>query len=264
MKIKKENPSWTIICDSKINSRSFQRYTTTVSNDFEIGWIKANGKAPNTSNAEKILELLAIDFLGLKNDKNLPNDKFLEQHFKALEPFFDHFSATVVFNNVSQVFIQNVLLEKLCSYNINQKKLTDLSLFLPPSIEDTEIQNVYGQLVGNIFESVQNFIEEAKRNGVSEQEATNTALTMMPIAQQSKAIMTASMGSWRKLLISLSEFGKDEETRYVIMHLLRDLKARYIGFFSDMVLENKDRKQFGVDSLSNEGFWQTVKVNKRL
>lgn len=264
MQIIKKVPTWSIIADTKINNQSFTTYHTSVSNSFEIDWLKANGKALQTSNAEKILEVMAYDLLGLKNDKNLPNDKFLELHAKALEPLYDHFSVTIVFNNVSHIFLQNIILEKLGNYHISQKRLTDLSLWCPPVFESSAVQNIYGGLVGNIFNSIEEFVSKAKLNGVSEQQALDTSLSMMPRCQQSRVIFTSSFSSLRTMLLRLSDFERDEETRFIMLHLLRDLKARYLSFFSDLVLEKKDKKQFGSDSLNNEGFWKLVKVNKRL
>jgi hypothetical protein len=263
MKIKKEAPSWLIIGDTKVNQQSFQKYSDGVVPEFETAWIKANGKAQQVSVAEKMLELLATDFTGIKNDKGLPNSQFVEANIKAFEPLFDHFSITIVFNEVSHLFLQNLILEKLVNFHINQKRSNDMSLWLPPAFEHPIAGNTYGAMIGDIAASIEKFITTATANGVSLEEATKTAFSMMPLAQHSKVIVTASIGNWRRLLITLSDFNKDIETRFIVLNLCRDLKMRYLGFFCDLAVQTKDGKLYGVDTLTNEGIWKTVRITKK-
>jgi hypothetical protein len=122
MKIRKETPTWYIVADTKINAQSFLKYTDHINTEFETQWIKANGKAQTVSMAEKLLEALASDFLDIKNDKSLPSNEFIKLNFAKLEPLFDHFSLTIVFDEVSHLFLQNVILEKLSNFHINQKR----------------------------------------------------------------------------------------------------------------------------------------------
>ena len=263
MKIRKETPSWYIVSDSKINVQTFQKYTDAFKADYETLWIKANGKAQQVSPAEKLLETLASDFLGIKNDKCIPNSEFITSNFSKLEPLFDHFSITIVFDEVSHLFLQNIFLEKLSNYHINQKRYHDMSLWLPPAFEHPLVGSVYGRMVGDNVGNIDRFIEEAKQNKVTPEDAVKTAFSMMPLAQHSKIIVTASMSNWRKLLVDLSKFDMDIETRYIALHLCRDLKIRYFGFFSDMSLQTIDGKSYGVDSISNEGFWKQVQIIKK-
>lgn len=263
MKIKKQNPSWFIIGDNKINVQTFQRYTDSyIGSDFEANWIKSNGKSTQVSQSEKLLEALGSDFLGLKNTSNLPVNEFISKNFKKFENLFNHFTITIVFDEVSHLFVQCLLMAQE-SLKINQKRLLDLSLWLPPIFENNALQNVYGELVGGTFTSIEQFIEAAKKNGVTEADALKTAFTMQPLAQHSRIVVTANISTWRDILIKLSSFDTDDETRFIILHLCRDLKTRYLSFFSDMVFESKEGKIFGVDSISNEGFWKNIKVKKQ-
>jgi hypothetical protein len=263
MKIRKENPTWYIIGDTKINNQSFQKYYEQVGFDFELNWIKANGKAQTVSHAEKLLEFLAFDFLGIKNEKPLPSNEFITANFAKLEPLFDHFSITIVLDEVSHQFITNVLLQKLSNYHINQKLYHDMSMFLPPAFERPVVSSTYGRTIGEICGNIDKFTEEALKNNVAPEDALKAATALMPLAQHSKVIITASMSNWRSLLLSLSKHSSDIETRYVMMHLCRDLKMRYFGFFCDLALEATDGKLYGLDSISNEGFWKKVSVVKK-
>jgi hypothetical protein len=136
MKIRKETPSWFIIADSKTNQQSFQKFTDTFDTSFETTWIKSNGKTQNVSTSEKILEALAANILDIKNDKSLPNNVFIENNFNKLIPLFDHFNITVVFDQVSHLFVENILLQKLHNYHINQKRYHDMCMWLPPAFYD--------------------------------------------------------------------------------------------------------------------------------
>lgn len=263
MKIKKETPSWLIIGDSKVNQQSFQKYADGVLPEFEAQWIKANGKAQQVSSAEKMLELLVADMLGIKNEKAVSNNQFIEANIKAIEPLFDHFYLTIVFSEVSHLFLQNLILEKLRNFHISQKRNNDMSLWLPPAFEHPIAGNAYGSLVGEIAERIEKFITTATANGVSLEEATKTAFSMMPLAQHSKIIVTASMNNWRSLLVSLSEFNRDIETRFIMLNLCKDLKIRYMGFFCDLAVQAKDGKLYGVNTLDNDGIWKSVKIVKK-
>jgi hypothetical protein len=260
MKIRKETPSWFIVADSKINVQSLGKYSEHLGFDYETQWIKANGKAQQVSQAEKLLELLAIDFLGIPNDKPLPNNEYLVANFNRIKALFDHFSVTIVFNEVSHVFVQNLFLEKLANYHINQKRYNDMSLWLPPAFEHPIVGSIFGQMVGDCVGNVERFIATSQENGVKPEDALKTAFSMMPMAQHSKIVVTASMSNWRQVLVNLSQFDKDIETRYIITHLCRDLKLRYFGFLSDLVLQTQDGKVYGLDSIGNEGFWKQVKI----
>jgi hypothetical protein len=262
MKIRKETPNWLIVADTKINAQSFQKYTEHCGVDFETQWIKANGKAQTVSLAEKLLEGLASDFLDIKNEKALPSNEWIKDNFSKLEPLFDHFSMTIVFNEVSHLFVQNVILEKLSNYHINQKRYHDMSLWLPPAFEHPIVGSVYGRAIGEIVGNIDGFINEAKQNNVSAEDAIKTAFSLMPLAQHSKVVITASMSNWRKMLTDLSAFNVDIETRYIITHLFRDLKMRYYGFFCDLALQSQDGKNYGADSINNEGFWKQVQIKK--
>jgi hypothetical protein len=263
MKIRKESPSWHIIADTKINAQSFQKYTDTFNQEFELNWIKANGKTQSVSLAEKMLEAMAADFLGLKNTKGLPCGEFLTQNFANLEGLFEHFSLSIVFHEVSNNFIQNIVLQKLSNIKIHHKKYSDMSMWLPPAFEHPVVGNTYGTVVGEITQSIEKFIKEAQEAGVKEEDAVKTALTMMPMAQHGKAIISASMTTWRDLVLKLSEHNVDTETRYIMLHLCRDLKMRYLGFFSDMALQSQDGKVYGLDTITNDGFWQKSQIVKK-
>jgi len=260
MKIRKETPSWYIIADTKINAQTLIKYTEQLGIDYETNWIKANGKAQSVSQAEKLLELLAYDLLGIKNDKFLPNNEFLAQHMSKVESLFDHFSVTIIFDEVSHLFLQNLFLEKLDNLHISQKRYNDLSLWLPPAFEHPIVSTTYGRMIGEIAGSIDTFIQEAKNNHVAPEDALKAAFSMMPMAQHSKLIVSATMSNWRKLLVNLSKFDKDVETRYIITHMCRDMKIRYFGFFNDLVLQTSDGKKYGVDSINNEGFWKQVEI----
>lgn len=263
MLIRKETPSWFIVADTKINAQSFLKYTEHNKVDFETHWIKSNGKAQTVSLAEKLLEFLASDFLNIKNDKCLPSNEFIKNNFSKLECLFDHFSITIAFEEVSHLFVQNVILEKLSNFHINQKRYHDLSLWLPPAFEHPIIGTTYGRMIGEIASGLDKFIEEATKNNVSPADALETAFSLMPLAQHSKVIITSSMSNWRNLLVNLSKFDCDIETRYIITHLFRDLKMRYYGFFCDLVLEGTNKENYGADSINNDGFWKKIQIVKK-
>lgn len=263
MKIRKETPTWFIIADSKINAQSFQKYTDQIDTEYETNWIKANGKAQSVSQSEKLIEVLLSDFYNIKNDKFLPSNEFLTKHFAKLEPLFDHFSATIVFNEVSHLFIQNILLEKLNYYHLNQKRCNDLSMWLPPAFEHPVVASTYGRMIGEIGTNIDNFIQETEKTNVKPEDALRAAFSMMPLAQHSKVVITTTMNNWRKLLLNLTQPHIDIETRYVMIHLCRDLKLRYFGFFLDLALQSQDGQIYGLDSITNEGFWKIAKIIKK-
>jgi hypothetical protein len=262
MKIRKETPSWFIVADTKINTQSFGKYTESLNIDADTNWIKSNGKAQTVSMAEKLLETLALDFLGITNENSIPSNEFFTKNFSKLETLFDHFNITIVFNEVSHLFIQNILLQKLSNYHINQKRFNDMSIWLPPLLEHPIHSTIFGRTIGDIVGNIDGFIQQATEHNLSLEDATKMAFTLMPNAQHSKVIITASMSGWRQILTNLSKFGVDIETRYIITHLCRDLKLRYFGFFSDLVMSD-GKSHYGADSITNEGFWQKVEIVKK-
>jgi hypothetical protein len=146
---------------------------------------------------------------------------------------------------------------------VRHKKYADMSLWLPPAFESTSASNKYGVAVGEITQQIKNFIDESKAVGVPLDDVMKAAMTMVPMAQHGKAIITASIPTWRDLVTRLSAYDVDPETRYIVLHVCRDLKMRYLGFFSDLALQTQDGKVYGLDTITNDGFWKKSQIVKR-
>lgn len=265
MKIKKEIPAWYIIGDTKINQNSFQRLSDENGDtEFETRWLHNNGKLQSISNMEKLLEYLANEFLEIPNKEGLPNHKFIEKNFNKLEPLFDNFFVTVYIKNISHRFIKEMLLSKINNFSINQKTSSDLSLWLPPICQENEkLQIHYGYLVGEILKSIDEFTVKGNEFGADKKKLIEAALNMMPQAQHCKASVSASILTWRKLFLEKTTFGTDDETRYVFMHLCRDMKMRYFSFFMDIVAESDTGQQLGVDTIvSDSNIWNKFRLTK--
>jgi hypothetical protein len=259
MKIKKQIPEWFIIADTKLNQQTFMRYIESSIPDFEEKWIKANGKAQNVAQSEKMLDAIGRDFSNVKTDG--PTNEVILKNFSKLEPLFEHFTISILFSNASHKFIESASING--NLKITKIPLEDLSIWLPPQFESTNLQNIYGQMIGEIFKVIDTFTKDSKANGVSDVDVKQTALSMMPLAQQSKALITGTITEWRKVLLQLSAFEQDAENRFISLQLCRDLKMRYLSFFYDFALETIEKKQLGLDSLNNEGFWKTAKLIKK-
>lgn len=250
MQIKKEDPKHYIIADTKINTQSFESYCSLFNKDFEQTWIKHNGKAQQTSQSEKLATSIANDMLQVP--LNNENKELMKDNFGLYKQLFQHIHVTVVFDNVSHIFLENILLNKVDAI-VNKKENDHLGLWLPKELENSLSTSLFGYLVGDIAENINKFIEKAS-NDIDPKEAIKLALKMAPMAKHLRLIVTSSINGWRNLILELTKLGIDDQTRFVMLHLYRDMKIRYNGFFNDFAIVN-DGKCYGTESIANDGFW---------
>jgi hypothetical protein len=201
---------------------------------------------------EKLLEFMGNDFLEIPSKET--NEDYLKTNIKKLEPLLDHFHITVCFKNVSGYFLHEIIKLNLSNICVNEIEQPDLSFWLSPTNGKSE--NNFGYMVQSIYESIQSYIEIAKRNNISEDVITKNILSMQPKAVHQKCIITASISSWKDIILTLSRITSSEEHRYVLLNLLRDFKMRYFYLFCDIAVMNKDKKILGIDSIkSDENAW---------
>jgi thymidylate synthase ThyX len=205
-----------------------------------------------TKNMDYIFELL-------KKDKLSPNSPL------------NHCAVSVLFNNVSTLFVKKLMQHRLIGLNITEKSynLPKFNFWIPPVFEtDPKLMVAYGQIFTQLNDIKNKIFEKLKlwenKDNDEVRKQVQDVTRIFPQGVQVNCGATAGLGTWRHLFYVSTDFLFDDETRYVMLHLGRKMKERYPAAFQDMVLQDVSGKEFGLDTLtSGHDAWKLFKFSFR-
>jgi hypothetical protein len=73
---------------------------------------------------------------------------------------------------------------------------------------------------------------------------------LYPNSVSVNAVATGTLVDWKKFILTNAQFHSVDEARYVLMNLTRNMKMKWASLFYDVVVEDMNGKQFGLDTIS--------------
>lgn len=264
-------PSSHIIAESKTVVDGLKTFLHEINDpEFEKEWKKRNQDSVNPS--EALIEFVSrfTDDQEWIDDTQVNKDyiaMLLKRENDNLSSLFDHSTVTVLFNNVSMLFIKNLLEYRLNSATINSKTapVMRMGFWVPPVVEDNlQLQTAYSQVFANLNDIKTQWLKSmdlAKSKPEDIERMIRDVSRIYPWGTQVVASATCGLSTWRKIFKLCTDFSTDSEIRFVLLHLAYKFKKRYPSVFQDMiVLDDKDQV-FGIDSIvSSTNIWKTLKI----
>lgn len=264
-------PSTHIIAETKTVVDGLQTFLHETNDpDFEQEWKKRNQKSINPCEA-------VVEFANRFTDNEewiedtQPNKEYIAMLLKRednnLHSMLDHSTVTVLFNNVSMLFVKQLLELRFNSATINSASspIMRMGFWVPPTVEDSpELQTAYSQVFANLNDIKTQWMKAldiANRSPEDIEKIVRDVSRIYPWGTEVIACATCGMGSWRKLFKLCTDYAADPETRFVVLHLAYKFKKRYPSLFQDMIVLDDQDQTFGIDTIvSSADIWRTLRI----
>lgn len=263
-------PSSHIIAESKTVVDGLKTFLHEINEtDFETEWKKRNQGSVNTAEAVAEFASRFTDNEEWIEDKQNNNDyiKMLLKKNELNSPL-DHSTVTVLFNNVSMLFVKHLVECRLNNSVINSKEspVLKMGFWIPPTVEDNiQLQHAYAQVFANLNDIKTQWLKYFDLKNKSPEEINSIVhdvSRIFPWGTQVISCMTCGLHSWRQLFSLCSDFNVDSEIRFVLIHLAYKFKKRYPSCFQDMRVLDKDGNKYGIDSIvSSTDIWKGLKID---
>lgn len=267
-------PSSHIIGETKMVPEGLRTFLHEIEDTtFEKEWKKRNDE-DQVSPSEALVEMVArfTDEEEWVEDNQRNHDylaMLIEKDKFSSNSLMNHGNVTVLFNNVSMLFVKKVLEYRSLGLQISDKPRNTLKMgfWVPPSLnEDNRIKEGYAQVYANLNDIKNGLINEMGIPELEDPEEIKSRLAdvsrIMPWGSQVIAGMTAGLGTWRHLFYQTADWDVDSEIRFVFLHLAYKMKQRYGNIFQDMVVINRAGDTFGFGTiLSSLDAWTDYRIH---
>ena len=255
--IKNYIPSSYILSESFPNENGIREYFNTVDKKSFYTSLEEKSSKEKTSALEKSVEIIG-NALEVLDSSSIRNNKDYLVQLKALEKEFilNHSTSTVMFSDVSNDFT-NILQSFQLHYRIDRSEFkNELKFWLTPEYSSKkELALAFADMLARFAKFKDNIMEKF---GMS---SSNEIKRFMPSSYGINAVVTAGMKNWKDILLRGTGFDCDNEVRFVLINLSKTFKARHSNLFMNMMLEDKEGKKFGFDTLkSSEDAWTKYRI----
>jgi hypothetical protein len=271
-------PKFYIVSDTKINPQTLEKYLEeSGKKNILTEWVENNPESQKISSLEKHLEITGRSFgvyTGLKANNAAYMKEVLKNPYSQF--LFQQANVNVFFENISINFLFLIMRLQIENLNLINEKITldKLGFWLPPMMDQPSQKDAALQFglactgLAQKLEELMTFyhyhILEKENPNLAEKIRSNI-MRLMPVSAQFNLGINTSMLSWRQLLIRATDFMSEDELRYVFLNLAREFKTRYYSVFQDVVLEDMQSKQYGLDTLRTEDkAWYKYKLKFKL
>lgn len=250
-------PQSFILSESFPNEEGIRSYFTQINqNSFFTSLEEKNSGKEKVSQLEKTMEVTGntLNVLSSQNIKN--NKEYLIQIKKLQEDILDHSTSTVLFAGVSNDFVNRLQSYQLC-YQITRKDFdNELQFWLTPEyLSSKEAALFYLELYtkfSNLKDTLRDKFDIKDPRDVKR---------VMPCGYGTNCVVTTGAKKWQELITKGTVFKEDPEMRFVLTALAKNFRNKHPTLFSTMVLENKEGKRFGMDTLkSSEDAWVNYRI----
>ena len=252
MNVENDMPQAFIIAETKINPQSIDSAVEAVTKRKWVEDWKRRNLNSNMTDMERVPEIVGELSGRLKNENRVT----AEEYNKALLPFlteenlFAHTVITVSFVNVTRDFCFQFrdFDGKLTVGQIGQ----DITFWVPPSISsDKKLSVDYGMAIHELGQKIEKMREEAFNSGIdSPDKITQVFDNLYPNSVSVNAVATGNLIDWKKFILNYAQFHSLDESRYVLMNLVRQMKLKWSSLFYDIVVEDPHGKQYGLDTIT--------------
>ncbi len=250
-------PQSFILSESFPNEEGIRSYFTQINqNSFFTSLEEKNVGKEKVSPLEKTVEV-AGNALNLLNSQNTKNNKEYLTKVKGIQDdILDHSVSTVLFAGVSNDFVNRLQSYQLC-YQITRKDFdNELQFWLTPEYLNSKEAAMFYLELYTKFSNLKGTLKD--KFGITDPREVKR---VMPCGYGTNCIVTTGGKKWQEIITKGTIFKEDPEMRFVLTALAKNFRNRHQTLFSSMVLENKEGKRFGMDTLkSAEDAW----VNHRI
>lgn len=247
-------PQSFILSESFPNEEGIRSFFTQMK---QIGFFTSLEEKGKVTSAEKSIEVVG-NALNILNSQTVSTNKDYINQLTKLEQdtIMDHATSTVLFVGVSNDYINKLQSYQLC-YQINRKDFdNELQFWLTPEyLQSQESATFYFELYtqfANLKDKLQSHFKITDPRDVKR---------VMPSGYGTNAVATAGLLKWKEIITKGTSFKEDHETRFVLTNLAKYFKHRHSSLFSNMLLEDRNGKKFGVDTLkSSEDAWVNFRI----
>ena len=258
-------PESFVISESKINTQTVDRVIKAINGkDWAAVWKKRNlNESP--SDIEKLPEVVAeisntnpnVDMTTLDYNKALCS--------QDINHLYEHTHVTVAFTNVSRNFIFS-LRDMDGSITVSDLPTENVVFWVPPCVLEKDQNAVeYGKILDDGVKRVDKLWKEVAVASTDHPFKVRQAMdSLMPGCASTNCVATTTIDGWKKIAFRNSQYWSPDESRYVFLHLVRNLKMRYPSVFYDVTVEDQKGQQFGLDSLAATPYaWKELRLAKK-
>ena len=271
-------PKFYIVSDTKINPQTLEKYLEESGKTHILKeWVENNPDSQKISSLEKHLEITGRSF-GVYTDLKTTNAGYLKEILKNPYSQFllQQANVNVFFENISINFLFLIMRLQIDNLNLINERITldKLGFWLPPMMDQPAQKDAalkFGFACSGLAQKIEelmtfyHFHVLEKENPNLAEKIRSNIMRLMPVSAQFNLGINASLLSWRQLLVRASDFLSEDEMRYVFLNLSREFKARYFSVFQDVVLEDMQGGQFGLDTLRTDDLaWYKYKLKFKL
>jgi len=253
MNVENDMPQSFIIGETKMNVQSTDSAIEAMSEaKWSDIWRKRNLNSSMTD-LEKMPEVVAEVTGKFSNNKGISTEEYnkLMLPFLTEEDIFSHTSITVALVNVTRDFCYTFRKfgGKMTVGSVGE----NITFWVPPSVSvDEKLSVEYGMTINKLGENIEKMRSAAYRNNVDTPTKINQVFdNLYPNSVAINAVATGSLVEWKKFIIENSQFNSLDESRYILMNLARTMKMKWTSLFYDVVVEDFDGNQFGLDTINS-------------
>lgn len=262
-----------IIAETKTNTDELREYLASINSSIENNMKMSNNGLP-VKDLEAFIEIISklTDEEEWLDKSKIPNKQYIANIIKKDEfspnSALNHSSATVLFDNVSMLFVKKLLQQRMVGLVVSDKayNLPSFSFWIPPSFEtDPKLMIAYAQVFSELNTIKNKLCENMKLYEISNADELRKKIQdisrIFPWGLQVNCGITAGFGTWRHLFHLCTDFHIDDEQRRVFLFLAKKMKSRYLSIFQDMVIEDVSGKQFGIDTINSHiDAWKLFRI----
>lgn len=253
MNVENDMPQSFIIAETKINPQSIDSAVEAATKKkWNDDWKHRNLNTTMTE-LERIPEVVGEITGKLQNGKRITT----EEYNKSLLPYiteenlFSHISISVAFINVTRDFCFQFrdFDGRLTIGDIGE----GITFWVPPAVSsDKKLSMDYGMALHEFGQKIEKMREEAFKSKIdSPDKITQVFDNLYPNSVSVNTVVTGTLVDWKKFIIINSQFHSLDESRYILMNLARTMKHKWSSLFYDIVVEDIQNKQYGLDTINS-------------
>jgi hypothetical protein len=103
----------------------------------------------------------------------------------------------------------------------------------------------------DLGQKIEKMREEAFKSSIdTPDKITQVFDNLYPNSVSVNAVATGNLVDWKKFVLNYAQFHSLDESRYILMNLVRQMKLKWASLFYDIVVEDAQGKQYGLDTIT--------------
>lgn len=258
-------PESFVISETKINTQTVDRLIKAITGkEWAAVWKKRNLN-DTPSDAEKLPEVVA-EVTNVNPNANMST----VDYNKALcandiNHLYEHTHVTVAFINVSKNFVFS-LRDMNGVVTVSDLPTKDVVFWVPPCVLEKDANAVeYGNILNDSVGRIDKLWKNVAKDSTDHEFKVKQAMdSLMPGCASVNCVATCNIHAWKEIIFRNTQLWSNDESRYTFLHLIRNLKIRYPSIFTEIVVEDANGQQFGLDTINATPYaWKGLRLAKK-